>query len=174
MSSPTIRKVPEKSDRDLPVFAEFDKVVDQIRDRAREIFERHTGDTDSAFDDWLRAEREICWPAAELTEADKEFHARIALPGFKGKDIEVTATPERLIVKAATRVEKSEEDKKGKPTVRWSEFRSEDTFRRIDMPSAIDVSKVSADFSDGMLTISAPKASDGKPASRKVKVRSDD
>lgn len=171
MSSPNIEKVREQ--RELPVFAEFDRVVEQIRDRAQEIFQRHAQGSDTALDDWLQAEREICWPAAELKESDKEFHATVALPGFKSKDVEVTAMPTKLIVKAAARIEKSEADKQGSPTIRWSEFHSEDVFRRIDLPSAIDVDKVSADFSDGLLTVKAQKAKDGQTASRKVDLESD-
>ncbi len=173
MSTPTIEKVTESRKSKVPVLAEFEQVMDRVRERAREIFERHAGGTDTALEDWLQAEREICWPAAELKESDKEFHATVALPGFKSKDVEVTAMPTRLIVKASTRVEKSEADKKDTPTIRWSEFRSEDVFRRIDLPSEINVDKVSADFSDGMLTVKAQKAKDGEAASRKVDIETD-
>jgi len=170
MSSPNIEKVPTTEERALPVFAEFDKVLDRIHERAREIFQQHEFGADTALDDWLMAEREICWPAAELTESDKLLVAKVALPGFKADDITITAAPDVIIVKAATRVEKSEPDTEGETTVRWSEFRSEDVYRRFDMPSEIDVDKLTADFSDGMLTIRASKASDGKAGKRKIPV----
>ena len=170
MSSPTIEKVRATEERGLPVFAEFDTVLDRIQERAREIFTQHELGGITALDDWLMAEREICWPTAELTETETQFVAKVALPGFRADDITITAAPDVIIVKAATRLEKSEPDRKGEATLRWSEFRSEDAYRRFEMPSEIDVANVKADYSDGILTITAAKAADGKAKKRKIDV----
>ena len=66
-----VRTVPSTEDRSLPIFAEFDKIADRIRDRAYAMF-RERGFSDGYdLEDWLSAERQICWPTAELEEGDK-------------------------------------------------------------------------------------------------------
>jgi hypothetical protein len=40
----------------------------------------------------------------------------------------------------------------------WSEFRSNDVYRRVELPAVIQVEKVSADYENGLLKIIAPKA----------------
>ena len=83
MSRIEVRKVPEKDDRSLPIFAEFDRLTDEIRMQAYQLF-RHRGAREGhALDDWLAAEREVCWPAAELAETGDAFTLKVALAGFE-------------------------------------------------------------------------------------------
>jgi len=159
MSEIMVRKVLDLDDRSLPVFAEIDRVMESISRRARELFALHGGSEGRALDDWLQAEREICWPAAELVERDKQFDLRIALPGYEPHDIELTATPRELIVHGHLRREHKE--KTG--DVRWSEFRSSDVYRRIELPAGIDVGHVKATLKQGMLTVVAAKAASEVP-----------
>jgi len=106
-------------------------------------------------DDWLQAEREIVWaPASELIENKDDFRARIALPGFEAKELEITATPNALVVRA-----ESTHTHEGKEAdVRFCEFSGRKMFRRLDMPADIDVDKVTASLDKGMLEVTAPKA----------------
>ncbi len=161
MSRIEVKRVPEKQDRSLPVFAEFDRLADQIRMQAYQLF-RHRGEGEGhALDDWLAAEREVCWPAAELAETGDAFALKVALAGFEPKDIEVTATPREVIVKAAQQQRKSGAGKEG--DLKWSEFRSSDVFRRFELPADVNVDKLTATFSNGLLEVKAPKAAE-KPA----------
>jgi hypothetical protein len=58
MSDLEIKKVPADSGRSLPIFAEFDRIADQIRLEAYNLFaHRDTGDG-HALDDRLEAERQ--------------------------------------------------------------------------------------------------------------------
>jgi HSP20 family protein len=93
------------------------------------------------------------WPAAELAEKDGAYEMQIALPGFEGKDVEVTATPTEVIVHAETK----EEKKTQKGTVLWTEFGSNDVYRRFDVPNTIAVDKVTASLENGILRIKAPQ-----------------
>jgi len=171
MSQPNIEKVPSVEDRSLPVFDEFDEISERIRERAFDLFRYHGFGDGHALDDWLQAEREVCWPAAELAEDDKEFTLRIALAGFDADDITVTANPRELIVKAEQEERKSTlEDSDEK--VHFSEFRRENVYRRIALPADADVDKIEAEFKRGLLTIEVPKAPGPKKAAKKVKVSS--
>ncbi len=159
MSKPSVERVASSDDRSLPVFDEFDQVTDRIRKRAYELFKLHGSELTADVDHWLRAEREVCWPDAELCETEDKLTCRVALAGFDTDDIAVTATPAEIIVKAALRHESTADEKSDTPeTVCWSDFHYEDVYRRFRLPGEIVVDDVKAEFDDGMLTITAPKA----------------
>ena len=155
MSNITVNKVDRDDDRRLPVFDQIEALQERIRDRAYELFRKRGGKAGAELDDWLRAENEVCWPAASLEEDGDEFELKVAIAGFDPDDIDVTARPTELIVKAAHQSSRDEDDDE---RVHWSEFRSNEVFRRIAMPSPIDVDKVKAKFKRGMLEIEAKKA----------------
>lgn len=159
MSDVKVQKVTDPERQALPVFKEMESIFERIRARAFDMFSGRGFGDGHALDDWLAAEREICWPAGELVEQDKAFTLTVALPGFEAADISVTATPRALIVHAKSKSEskKEEEAKKGQKLC-WSEFRSNDVYRRVDLPKDVDVQSVSASLSNGLLKITATKA----------------
>jgi len=160
MAEVKVHKVEDSGKKALtPVFKEMEEVAERIRARAFDLFARRGFDGGHALDDWLAAEREICWPASELSEQERAFTLNVALPGFEAGDIAVTATPGELIVHAKSKTEskKTEDAKKGH-RICWSEFRSNDVYRQVGLPSRIDPQSVSATLHNGMLKISAPKA----------------
>lgn len=98
MSQVDVQKVSDTDDRALPIFAEFDRLADRIRLQAYNLFASRGGDG-HALDDWLAAERELCWPTAELIEGETEFVLKVALAGFEPKEIALTATPREIMIK---------------------------------------------------------------------------
>ena len=153
MTKLAVKKVSEAGERSLPIFSELDEVADRIREEAYRLFTGRGSGEGRALDDWLAAQRHVCWPAAELTEEDDEFKIKVALAGFEEDDISVTATPNEVIVKATQSEEEEEEDEQ----VHWSEFHRNDVYRRFALPADIDVSKVSASFKRGLLEVEAPR-----------------
>jgi HSP20 family protein len=142
----------------LRVFKEMESVYDRIRMRAFDLFSRRGSGDGHALDDWLTAEREICWPAGELAEQSNAFTLDVALPGFESADVSVAATPHRLVLhaKSTTKI------KTGKPAkeprkVCWSEFLSNDVYRQVDLPKDIDPQSVTASLHNGILKIVAIK-----------------
>lgn len=126
-----------------------------IQQRAFDLYRSHPDDHNCAAEDWLRAEREVVWvPTAELIETDKEWRARIAVPGFAAKDLQVSATPKSLIVQASDGHSRAQ----AKGNVSFCEFSSKRLFRQINLPSPIDFNKVSASLDRGILAVIAPKA----------------
>jgi HSP20 family protein len=110
----------------------------------------------------------VCWPSAELAERDGAYTLKVALPGFEPGEISVTATPREIIVKAARKHEKSGSDAEAK--TRWSEFRSNDVFRRVELPAAVNVEKISANLKNGLLELVAPQAEPATEAPRNIEV----
>lgn len=148
-----VQKVPSADDRTLPVFAELDRLADRIRMEAFNLFSRRGGGDGGALDDWIAAERDVCWPAAELAERDGAFTLGVALAGFEPGEVTVTATPREIIVKAS-----HERSQQAASDVRWSEFRSDSVLRRVELPADVDVGGISATLKNGLLEIVAPKA----------------
>lgn len=171
MSELPVLKAAAAKDRKLPIFAEFDDLAERIRVRAYNLFRGRGFEPGRELDDWLTAEHEICWPAAELTEEDDEFEVKVALAGFEPQDISVTATPRELMIKASHADKRKKTEDTDDAKLRWSEFRSNDVYRRIELPADINVEAVKADFKHGMLEIEAPKVAAIKPSRKKVKVR---
>jgi HSP20 family molecular chaperone IbpA len=169
MARLSIQKVPSPDVRTLPIFAEFDQLADRIRLQAYNLFSHRGAGEGHALEDWLAAEREVCWPAAELSERDGEFVLNVALAGFEPGEITVTATPREIIVKAAHKHERKSAGK-GEPKLRWTEFRSNDIFRRVELPAAVDVDKISADFRNGLLEIVAPKAQSAAESPKQIEI----
>jgi HSP20 family molecular chaperone IbpA len=155
MSQVEIERVSETDDRQLPIFAEFDKLAEQIRLEAYELFGNRGAGHGHALEDWLEAEHKFCWPAAELTEADDKYLLKVAVAGFEPKEITVTATPREIMVKATHKHEASGDE--GEKKIRWSEFRSNDVLRRVELATNVVVDEISAEFKNGLLEITAPK-----------------
>jgi len=165
MANVAVQKVEKEGPEPLPIFKAIAKRLDRVRQRAFEIFEKRGSKIGHELDDWLKAEDEVFgWPAAELAEKDGKYEAQITLPGFDPKEVEVTVTPSEIIVHAETRHEK--EIKEG--NVLWTEFGSNDVYRRFELPARIDVDKTSATLDNGMLRISATKAPAAKPVEVKA------
>ena len=153
MSKLTIERVASREDRTLPVFAEIDAQMDRIRQRAYEIYCERGFDPGRDLDDWLAAEREICWPAAAFEDEDDEYEIKVALAGFEPEDITVTATPREIIVRAV-----HESDDEMQTGASWSEFRSNCVWRRFVLPEAIDPEEIEVEYENGLLEIEVPKA----------------
>jgi HSP20 family protein len=159
MAQVAVTRVNDAEKKTLPVFGEIAKRLQGVQRRAFDLFEKRGGELGHELEDWFKAEHELLgWPAAELTEKDGAYELEITLPGFEVKDIEVTATPNEVIVHAATEKEK----KTQKDNVLWTEFGSNDVYRRFDVPNAINVDQVTAKLDNGILRVNAPKTAKPK------------
>jgi HSP20 family protein len=144
-----IETIPQKLLRNM------ESIADSIRQRAFNLFQSRAGASGSEVDDWLQAERDVVWsPASELVEDEKEFRARIAVPGFDAKQIEVSALPDALIIRADA--SHTHEGKNG--NVHFCEFSGKELFRQLPLSAAVDVDKVTASLDRGILQVTAPKA----------------
>jgi len=166
MPNVEIQKLKDGQKADLPLLQEFEKRFDQIRNRAFELFENRGRRFGRELDDWLKAEREVFGSAAaELVDKGSTYELQMALPGFDPKQVEVTATPDEIIVHAAA----SEEKQSDKENVVWSEFTSSDVYRRIPAPMPLNSEDATATLEKGVLRITAPKASEAKPKAIAIK-----
>ena len=107
-------------------------------------------------------------PKLDLKNNEKEFEISIELPGMNKKDIDISIDDGVLTIKGEKKAEHKEEDKDG--FVHYE--RSYGSFQRaIRLPENIAEDKIKADYKDGVLTLTAPKAELKKPDVKKIELK---
>ena len=106
-------------------------------------------------------------PAVDIFETDShDLVVRAELPGMSRDDIEVSVENSTLILKG---------DKKFDPEVKEEHYRRiERTYgsfqRSFTLPNTVDTSKVSADYKNGVLTVTLPFREEARPRTINVEV----
>jgi HSP20 family protein len=104
-------------------------------------------------------------PAIDLVEKEDVYVVKAAVPGVHSDDLEITTTGNTLIIKGETREEKEEEEE-GRYIYRE---RSYGAFSRsITLPEDINADEAEAEFEDGILKLTLPKAESAKRKSIKI------
>jgi HSP20 family protein len=106
-------------------------------------------------------------PAVDMYQTENEVVVRATLPGMKAEDVQISVTGDMLTIKGETR-ENSKVDEKAYHVreQRYGAFE-----RSLGLPTAVVSDKAKADFEDGILTISLPKAEEVKPKTITVKAK---
>jgi HSP20 family protein len=107
--------------------------------------------------------------AINAHEDDNQYTVTTELPGVKPENIHVRQDGEYLLIEADVpdeTIEKQDENK------RWlvRERRSGHFSRRIRLPQSVDFDKADANYHDGVLTLTLPKAENAQP--RQIPVKS--
>jgi HSP20 family protein len=102
-----------------------------------------------------------------MYQTDDEVVVRAALPGFKPDDVQINITGDVLHIKGEM---KHEEEKKEKAwhmrEQRWGAFE-----RSVALPTDVVADKARAEFENGVLTITLPKAEEVKPKAVNIKAK---
>jgi HSP20 family protein len=106
-------------------------------------------------------------PAIDMYQTDDEIVVRASLPGFKADDVQINITGDVLTLRGEM---KHEDEKKEKAwhlrEQRWGSFE-----RSVALPTNVVADRASADFENGILTITLPKAEEAKPRTISVKAK---
>lgn len=104
-------------------------------------------------------------PAINMYETDKEVIVETALAGVRPEEVEVSVQKGVLTIKGSSNKEHEVEEK----NYYRKEVRSGSFYREMPLPTQVLEDKVAAEFDNGMLKITCPKA---QPAtSKKVSVK---
>jgi HSP20 family molecular chaperone IbpA len=78
------------------LYAETIELLDKVRTRTFEFFEKRGRDSGNGMRDWFQ---KVVFqvPDMELAETEDEFQLQFALSGFDAKDIRVSAFPDAVI-----------------------------------------------------------------------------
>ena len=93
-------------------------------------------------------------PTVDFSETEKEFVARLEVPGVARDDLEVNVDGRMLTITGNRNFEKEE---KGEDFF-WRERERGRFVRTLQLPAAVDHGKVTAMCQDGVLTVRMPKA----------------
>ncbi|MBK9602886.1 MAG: Hsp20/alpha crystallin family protein [Anaerolineales bacterium] len=106
-------------------------------------------------------------PAVDMYQTDNEVVVKAALPGMKAEDVQLNVTGEVLTIKGEI---KQKEEVKEKAyhlrEQRWGMFE-----RSVILPTEVVADKAKADFENGILTITLPKAEEAKPKTISIKAK---
>ena len=105
-------------------------------------------------------------PSVDIYDKGTEIVVHAELPGIKKEDIDVRV--ENNVLTLRGKKERKEEVKEE------GFFRAERAYgsfsRSFSLPTTVDISKISAAYSDGVLTLRVPKSEAAKPRQIEVKV----
>ncbi|MBW4665823.1 MAG: Hsp20/alpha crystallin family protein [Chroococcus sp. CMT-3BRIN-NPC107] len=98
-------------------------------------------------------EAQATWqPAIELQDTEESVILRSLLPGIEAKDLDIRVTKEAVAISGEHRPQQ----------YLRSEFRYGKFQRIVALPVAVQNDRVSAEFKDGILTLTLPKVVDGR------------
>jgi HSP20 family protein len=95
-------------------------------------------------------------PAVELKETETEIVLRAEVPGVQAENLDVNVTRNAVAITGEHRYEKQTEEK----GYFHSEFRYGQFNRIVPLPCKVENEQAKADFKDGILTLTIPKAAD--------------
>lgn len=105
-------------------------------------------------------------PAVNISETDKAYLVKADLPDVRKEDVKVTHDNGVLTIEGERRQEKREDNEKF--------HRVESSFgkflRRFTLPEDAQAETIQANFKDGALTVTIPKAEVKAPKSRQIAV----
>jgi HSP20 family protein len=106
-------------------------------------------------------------PCMDVSETEDSVILKAELPGIDPKDVEVTVTDDRLIIKG----EKKEETRKDDGLHHRVERKFGSFSRSVALPCRVSVDQIKATYKKGVLEVKMPKCGPGKAAAVKVKVK---
>jgi len=106
-------------------------------------------------------------PAIDMYQTDDEVVVKAALPGFKADEVQINVTGDVLTLRGEMKHEEEQKDKAWHIREhRWSSFE-----RSITLPTNVKADKAVADYENGILTVTLPKAEEVKPKTITVKAK---
>ena len=137
--------------------------LEEMSNRMNRLFVRRPvgqdGGTEAlAVADWT--------PTVDVSETEGEYVIKAELPEVKKEDVKVTLEDGVLTIQGERRYEQDEKTKKYHRIERsYGRF-----VRTFSVPESVDDGKVKAEYKEGVLTLSLPKAEKAKPRAIEVKV----
>lgn len=141
----------------IPWRERFPAMVPRLESEMEDLMERFLGNGG----DWGKF-----MPSVNVSETDSAYTISAELPGLKPDEVNVELKDGNLWI-AGNKKEETEE--KGK-TYHRVERRHGEFRRMVQLPTAVDDSKVDAKFENGVLTIHVPKAKEAQ--AKRIEIKS--
>ncbi len=114
---------------------------------------------DDAFTHPLSIRDSWSAPAIDMYQTDDEVIVKAAMPGIKADEVQINITGDVLTLKSEVKHEEEQRDKAWHiREQRWGSFQ-----RSVTLPTNVVSDKAKAEFENGILTITLPKAEGVRP-----------
>ncbi|MFB3055602.1 MAG: Hsp20/alpha crystallin family protein [Ignavibacteriaceae bacterium] len=108
----------------------------------------------------------VWMPLTDIAEDNDNYYLKVDLPGIKKQDVKISYIDGNLSISGERVQDKEAKDKK----VHRIERSYGKYYRSFNIPKEIKDDKIKAEFKDGQLTITIPKADEVKPKEIDIKV----
>ena len=144
----------------------FDPVRDlfSLQDRMNRLFEEAAERRTRAGEDEGQIERADWIPAADVYEDEGEYTLVLDLPGINRDALDVSLDEGRLSVRGERAPAEG-------PNVRRAERPHGRFARSFSLPDAVDRSRITADYKDGVLLLHLPKRAEEQPSRVKIDIK---
>lgn len=105
--------------------------------------------------------------AVDMYETDNAIVVKAAVPGVKPEELDISVSGDVLTIKGETKAEEEVKDERYmRRECRYGSFS-----RSLSLPVPVVADKAEAEFENGILKLTLPKAEEVKPKSIKVKAK---
>lgn len=102
----------------------------------------------------------------DISETEEQVTVKAVLPGVRPEDVEISVNDGILMIKGESKFEeKTERENYYRQEIRYGSFS-----RSVPLPSRVNHEQADAEFKDGVLTVTLPKAEEVRP--KQIKIRS--
>jgi len=108
----------------------------------------------------------VWMPLTDIAEDNDNYYLKVDLPGIKKQDVKISYIDGNLSISGERVQDKEAKDKK----IHRIERSYGKYYRSFNIPKEIKDDKIKAEFKDGQLTITIPKADEVKPKEIDIKV----
>lgn len=126
--------------------------LERMRSQMDNLFGRLTGYMPTEFGAGV-------FPAMNVTEDKNNLYVRAELPGMKANEIDISATGNSLSIAGERKIAPESEE----ASYHRRERESGTFHRTITLPDHVDAAEIQANYSNGVLTLTLPKAEVSKP-----------
>ena len=105
--------------------------------------------------------------AVDVRETPDAFVVTASVPGVSPEEVDITVLGDVLRIRGERRDDRQEEGQNGRWLIRERRFGAFE--RVVSLPTGVKSDAATADFKDGVLTITLPKAEEAKPRSIPVR-----
>lgn len=106
-------------------------------------------------------------PAVELQETEEAVHVKLEVPGIKAEDLNIEVTDQAVSISGERKSETKEEEE----GLTRSEFYYGRFERVIPLPSRVQNTAATAEYKDGILNLTLPKAEEERNKVVKVEIK---
>jgi len=141
----------------LNVEREFNRLFNTLENRLG-VSEKQTENGNWETAEWM--------PLTDIYENNDNYILKLDLPGMKREDVKLVYINGQLSISGERKLELMNDLRQHRIERTYGKF-----YRTFSLPQEIQQEKIEAEFKDGQLTITIPKAEEAKPKELDIKIK---